>query len=833
MNVILHHTLRSIKGNKAQIAIIIFTIIIVAALLFVSISVSDVFYNLNINNQSRLVSDSDISISNEVFTVSRAQAYIDENPDKIASVEYFFELYGLLETPDSSKIVLMEATDLAALYERHPEKIKVYKQTAKYEYPPIWIGKDVATEMGITEGEIVDVYLQAYDEIQQFAVVCIMENEGFFTDSMVDNVLVDISAVNSRGLANQANIKLTDSKYFDEVVAELKNQMKNEALTIESSIDYERAEEVVTQNNKLLDIALALIMAMMFLILFTSYLVVVKNRINEMTIFKAAGATPAQTTLIMLLEVLLYGVVGSVIGVLIGRIGMGVAVRLILPNFPNAVSYPYWKYILAMGLGILFSVVSAIVPILRVSGKSIRQLTSGVVKDTKYMKPIYIIISSALILAMILVVVFVEEAVLYGSIVLILLFSFWIVCVVPYMIRFVSYLFKKIRKARLSSVSIKRNSAGHTLSILLGSVLTFSFFVYAVIGLIVSAITPYNARYSGDFVISNASDIDYSRLISDVRGQNGVEDVFYYKTCEFDGLSATGEEFEYQLIGINEADALLHCTEGLQQSDVEAFIGSATPIVINRDLSLRMRLKVGDSFCPSRHSVSATAQHVETLDTIFTVVAIEDSVTDNDRVAYVKAEQLLIKGKTVEAAEEKLIVTKGDGASVEPTFLELRATVDKYTGTFVLKFEDWVYATTKGLDGVASLFGILQIVVSLVASIGLINLTVATVYDRRKEFNIYRLSGMGPSEYGLLSLFEGVIVGISGASIGLIFSAIINGLMSPFGKIINKYVKISVFPIEILYVVLIGIAAYTLLYYLVMLSQRRLLQRSMTFNERE
>lgn len=834
MRIILNHTLRSIRGNKGQIAVIVLTITVVTAMIFAAFSLSDLFYNLNVSNQSRLASDNDITVEGEYFSVSRFSDFLAEYDSDIEKSEYFFQTGGLLETYSEAKIVMLEATDLTELWNKYPEKLKISSQCEGYEYPAVWIGKDIASELKLSAGDIIEVYLESFSRTEKFTVVCIMENTGFFSDNLVDNILIDISDVNNQGLASCANIKLKDSADFDAVSAALKEHMKNDALTVKAAIDYERAREVMQSNSDLLNIALVLIMAMMFLILYTSYLVIVKNRLNEMVIFKAAGASPFQAAAILLFEVILYGVVGAGIGLAISRLGMGFAVKAIIPNFPNAVSYQWWKYLAAFLIGVGVSAASAVAPIIRLSKKSIRELTGGAVKELRYAKPLYIVITTVLIIVGVVLMIVLDIDLVALTVVIILLFALWIAGVIPYVVGFISNLLGKFRPARFSSISIKRNSASHTLSVLVGSLITFSFFVLSVINLVVTAVTPYNARYDTDYVISGTatSGSQYEAVKSEISKIDGVAAVYHIRTSEFEFTSADGEEGTYDLVAIDSARALVYMTDGLTEKDLKAFETVQSPIVINNDLALRLGLKIGDKFNPSRIRYSARESYTQALDITFTVAAIEYSATENDRVAYIYADQYVYKGEKLAPDSQMLFVSKGERVSYERLFLSIRGTLESHKGIFTMKFEDWKYAATKGLDGVSVLFRILQIVVSAVASIGIINLSIVTLIDRRKEFSVYRSSGMSSGNYRVLTFFEGLIVGLSGCLIGIALSFLINRLMNPFAQLINKYMSFSLFPVEILIIAGIGLVVYTLLYWAIAAGNSKFLKRPITYNER-
>src|SRR5690606_13335 len=147
----------------------------------------------------------------------------------------------------------------------------------------------------------------------------------------------------------------------------------------------------------------------------------------------------------------------------------------------------------------------SIFSILQISKKSIRQLTSGVIKDVKYAKPIIIIVLSLLLGLSLAALIVYNFYVVYLTIAVIILFAFWIYFVTPYVIKIFIRIFSFIKgQSQRADISIKRTSAANTLTILVGAEITFSFIVVSVIGLIVIAIKPYNSRFDADFAISSA-----------------------------------------------------------------------------------------------------------------------------------------------------------------------------------------------------------------------------------------------------------------------------------------------------------------------------------------
>lgn len=832
MNIILNHTLRSIKSNRTQIAVIVTTIAVVTLMIYVALSMTGLFYNINASSQTRLAGNTDMVLRGELFALAKIEDFAFENPESVEYFDTYLQTAGLVKTADTTKIIMLEAADLEALNNRYPEKLTTKSAASGgIEYPSVWLGEDFAEELGVQAGETIELYFEGAGRFEKMTVSRILYNRGFFADSNVNNVFIDFSAINHRGMINLAYLKLTDSADYNVVAEELQTHMKNDAIVLATAIDNQRLGEIVRNNTQLLNIALAFIMTIMVLILFTSYLVIAKNRLNEMIIFKAAGASPLQTFLIMLSEVLLYGITGAAVGVALGRAGMAVISKALIPSFPGAISYDIWKYFAAFFIGVGVSAVSAIFPILRISRKSIRELTSGIVKDVKYTKPILIIGLSLMLAASVTLLFIYEQWAVPLTVTVIALFAIWVYFVVPYAVKAFSKLFSLFSKeSRLASFSIKRNSSTNVLTVLVGAVVTFSFIVVSVINLVIIAITPYNSRFSVDYVISSAEESDYEALTNKIFSVEGVTDAVYYKTAEYEIPRQNQSPLRYKVIGVSASSALSYATKGLQTDTLRKFSSVPHAMVISSDLAARFGLEIGDTFRPSRQRSTASLTYEEKLDYEFEIVGLDYTSTENDRVLYINVKDMTYNSEEI-ATQSSMMFIKTSSAK-QDMFFALRDKIANEPGLFVLNFHDWAYASSKGLEGVSSLLRFLQILVSFVAFIGVINLTIVTLSDRKKEFTVYKASGLSPSRFLRLAVFESFIIALSGGVIGVCLSLIFNRIMPVFAALINKYLVYQLFPASIFVIAAVAFAVYAAVYMLVALSNKKTFKKWTFQNER-
>ena len=95
MKIVINHTLRSIRAHVGQPIVITVTIAVVTFLLFVALSLNNVFYNFQLANLSRVASDADVSISGEIFSGNKLDEFLSAKDGEIEYVSRFLNMTGL------------------------------------------------------------------------------------------------------------------------------------------------------------------------------------------------------------------------------------------------------------------------------------------------------------------------------------------------------------------------------------------------------------------------------------------------------------------------------------------------------------------------------------------------------------------------------------------------------------------------------------------------------------------------------------------------------------------------------------------------------------------
>lgn len=802
MRIILNHTLRSIREHIAQPIVITFTVAVVTILFFASLALSDLFYNFQLSNMTRITGETDIAMKGSFFSEEKLLDF--EKYDQIEYTDLYLSTPSVLhaseEGGEESSVILIEATDLNTYTSRYKDKLSYYdgiKKGDKISYPGILISKSFADKYDFDIGSNVDIYLGVFQKHEIFTVTYIFEDTGFFANSTVYNILADVSDVGGRsGIYNECYIKLKKGVDRDKFIEELKVHMDNKDLDIEYAVDYDYINALVEDNESLLRIVLSFIVALVVFILFGAYLIVAKNRASEMIVFKAAGAMPIQIFGILISEVILYGVVGSVIGVITGRFLMQIIVMNIIPSFPDAVVYTVGNYVISICLGILISLVSALVPIIRLIKNSVRNLNSSGIKVVRRINPLWLLLPLSVAIASVFLIIFIPSISIYFTILLIISVIAISAFASPYILGIVSRLFSKIKGAAvLASMSIKRNSESSTLSGLLGGIIVFAFIAVSIVNIIIGANVPYKTRFHSDYVIETLTENrNITELKESLDDLFGVEDACLLNYEEFEGNIA-GKQKNYTIYSVKSSDDLACCVD-LTQKEREDFDNIDNSAIFSYDMINRLNYKVGDVV---KIDIGEKAYDLR-------IVGVDYTETNTDRVVYIneKACDYGFGGSLIFLNTDKNVPNSA-------LYIDIRERAEQ-NNCYVIKYNDWAYATSVGLSGISDLLKILEIGIVFVGFIGIINMTVAMFLSRKREFEIYRSVGIDGAKYYQTICIESLIISITGSIIGLVFSFTMNLLMPGFASLIDRYIDIPYFPISIPIIIGAVIGVYWLTY---------------------
>lgn len=792
MKPLLRHTLRSAYDSKAQVLIIVLTVAVVTAMIFVALSISDVFYRVNMTENERVSQGSDMLLGSnlsmqEYFSRARVDSVLAEDPQDIKRVEYFLKFTTVMKFEDVTKAVLLEATDLNDYLARHdiPYIEKDEGTNAASGKMPVIVGKTFAEGAGLHAGDEIELYIASHDSYVKTYIAYVAADEGIFRSAVNINVLADFSMVGNYGMVSAVYITFTEPGLFEKYEAKFAELLP--AIPCLEGNDYTGAKSIVFSSTLLFAIGVAFVTATMALILLTSYMIIARKRTREMVVFKAAGASPAHTALIMLTEVALYAVTGAAIGIAIGRLSMQVIIQNLAPYAAGFFAYPFWKFAASTLIAVGVTVAASLVPVMRVSRQTIRELLSESPRIAKAPRPIAFMIATVCAAALLTATQFLEGIwVALFSLLDIAAVVLWIMLAVPLILKGATLMLSKIKKGGgfgLGTLTPNRNKAMRTITALVAVIIAFSFMVVQIVALVKYAVTPYEERFSADAVVlvnGETTAEERFKLYNALRDED-VSFVGYMHGVDFELPMGKmdivdGEKF-CTLYGVDGFDMLAHCAPSLLAGTKERWDALDHPIVLSEDMILRLGLEVGDeiSFVPFDDDYKGMIK-------TFTVAGYDSTVTRYDRVGFVRFEEF-----TDFPGGLTFFVDYGASGSEALSGLIAAADAQNLARTFVLTFEEYASAAGDSLGGILGIMTFMQYAVIAVGLIGIVNVSIVTVYDRKSELELYRLCGMSKRGYLGFSAAEGLSMALAGGLIGFAVCTALNRLLPVFVGIVDKY----------------------------------------------
>lgn len=852
MNLLIKNTLRSLREKKGQIFVIIFTIIIITAMFFISLSMYDIFYNIHMPEYDRIANGADMLVgshtdSKELYSKARLDKLLDKND--IKDIKYFTKFASVLKTQTDTKTVLVEATDLKSYLEKNPiEFVKSYNPKLAIDsdywfegqknlklidpkdfaqgdtlagYPLVIVDIEFAKKANVDVGEIVEVFIPTFSSYTKMKIGYIAVKKDIFSSPASKNILVDSSSIENVGQLTATYISFKDKSSYNKYKDIIQKEFPSVEITEGNSYTY--VMSMIKNNTLLLSVALVSLAATMMLILYSTYAIISKNRTKDMITFKSIGATPKQASLILLIEVIVYVLIGVAIGLIFGRFLFTLVVRILMPQALNAISFPIWKYLVAAITSLLITILSTIGPIYSISKKTITDLKQDNIKVARLHKPIIIIICSILLLALTLIY-FVVKNTIVRMIAAYLLIPFTIILVILLSGYLFNWIAKGLRKTKLSlsSYASTRNSSVKGLATMLALVITFSFFVVQLVDLVKVAVVPFNSRYHASYVISAQKPIDNSdfetfnnQVILKVKG---VDSSTYYNEVLFiypgnkDPVKS-----DMAIYGISDKKHLKISTKNLDPQTYQRWDEVSNPLVLSNDVMLRLNLKIGDKISLSPFSLDYRSTPLS-----FTIVGVDYMLSQWDQIGYAKYSQLEKMSQPVVFMIQ----------SNEDVFLNLREAIETsdLKQSYALKFDEWAYIDRDMSVSITYLLAFVQTLIYIVAIIGILNMAIMTSYSRQNELDIYKVSGMSDGDFFKFSLGEGLLIAASGGLLGVLSSFLINLAVPVFNNIINKYVKLRIFPYEIIVVFLVSISLFLVVWMFISIFNKK---RSISsFNKR-
>ncbi len=796
MNVIFRVIWKNINKNKLRSFLIIFTLILITILTFISIGTKNCTENIVKTMSKKYVGDSDILIQvsdtskNPYFGISEEK----ENEDFQYVVDIVDMKCTIPKIDKGNESIILRGIDSEYLQLNYKMNITDLNTDNFYGKQAI-VGKNFAKEHDLEPGDSFTVKTEGKKET--LTVYAVVEEQGLFLQDGEDSfVVVPLKYMQSRfnigNKVNKALIKLKDpkekSKYIDELKDKFSDLEVSEAI-VQSDID-------TAVNNQTSPYKVITIIVILLAIVIISYIfkIISLERIPIIGTLRSLGANKNISLIILLTEALYYSIAASTLGCILGIFIMKIILNQTIPeslkNINIGVTYSYTQFMLAILVTVLVAILGAIIPTLKISKLPIKNIIFGLEGDKKGNYKGF----GKLILALVLLVIavftprsLVKDFKIVFEVASLAMLIISIILIIPYVVNFIvnvmSKLFKDVGSNMVYlSINNFRNNKNILSNIIL---LAVSLSTFILVNSITSSVVDNkddlyrdNARFhmfvwyessnssnSKDEVErlctsdENITDL-YTTLISYNHSIHGTN----YKIEKLQA-GDTNEYFNYWNVNLADNKSI---------DEVKNELNSGRNIIITSIMKDRLDIKLGD-IIPLYFGNKIIN---------YKVIAFMDSVNTNGNNAIISEENFL---KDVEGKYNKQICinVKGDINSAKEAIYENLNDDDLFMETI----DEMEVKNYESYRGIYTMLKVLSAVVFLVSIIGIVNNQLINYIQRKRYFSIERSIGMSKKQLGKMLLIESVCGGIIGGIIALgggnLLIYIIPNFLKANGQVLN------------------------------------------------
>ena len=531
-----------------------------------------------------------------------------------------------------------------------------------------------------------------------------------------------------------------------------------------SPVAERNVEVTLSYQSTLLFVIVVIVAVLGTILIYTAVSLVMKNRVATAALFKSVGATDLALTGYLLAEVLLYGLVGALLGV-----GASYGVSALFAYLTGAiVSFSVgWGYaFLGLLFGVLLALLSALIPVMKLAHSPLYDMLH---EDSPILsvKVLPVAVCGGLFVTFFLWTAFATVSTAFA----VGIFAFFALVAtlftgVPLAISGISSLVARVTRdrPRLGRVHIAASGAKHDRHTHSGARL-LAIAIMAVVSVAVllgeanHQLSSFNDLFRAEIVISadSASLPNIAAEVSDVEGVSGGYLAYIATRCPIEGnrdntvtlLAAHGQEYE-KVFRASEFGV-----------DVSSFAGSKErKAAIGGGLALKLNLSIGDTFTIVVDGEKRTFILSSIIDTPLTVVF-------TDLLGLGLAPNVCLAEGTKE----------GYSRLAERYALE---------GTVYTTSDAFGYVTDLAV-AYMKVFTLFEVLVFVFAFAGYINTAIAAYRDRKRERELLRSAGASKGDVRRLVIAENAIVILSASIIGALCSLAVLYIVQNMLKTLGLY----------------------------------------------
>ena len=390
MKYYLKNLLQSLKKNPTQPIVIMLIVIFTSSIFCIAMVFKDVFYEHNLYLAKQSVGEADLILSVNADSGTMF-AYKDDVEAVLGEDGKAYGYFSMFCDYDGDIYSCM-ATDVLTVSEINPVILQKKGKISLYNINErVVVSSKFASEHDLGIGD--EVTLTILGNPLTFSIEGIAKNEGFFAST---DMLVNMKGIvryflyelklfampDTVELCTTVLVKASEGVDIDALRDRLATAPSLSALNVERAINGERIQNVSRLESMITFITALLLMLVGIALIFAAFSIYVSKRLHNIALFKSIGANSATLVGSLLLEGILYALIGSPFGILLAKLLVKRICVVLELGYIATMTPSMWLPSIAMS--VVCIALAIVVPSLRLARESVDSLLRGQISQKKH-----------------------------------------------------------------------------------------------------------------------------------------------------------------------------------------------------------------------------------------------------------------------------------------------------------------------------------------------------------------------------------------------------------------------------------------------------------------
>lgn len=390
MKYYLKNLLQSLKKNPTQPIVIMLIVIFTSSIFCIAMVFKDVFYEHNLYLAKQSVGEADLILSVNADSGTMF-AYKDDVEAVLGEDGKAYGYFSMFCDYDGDIYSCM-ATDVLTVSEINPVILQKKGKISLYNINElVVVSSKFASEHDLGIGD--EITLTILGNPLTFSIEGIAKDEGFFAST---DMLVNMKGIvryflyelklfampDTVELCTTVLVKASDGVDIDALRDRLATAPSLSALNVERAINGERIQNVSRLESMITFITALLLMLVGIALIFAAFSIYVSKRLHNIALFKSIGANSATLVGSLLLEGILYALIGSPFGILLAKLLVKRICVVLELGYIATMTPSMWLPSIAMS--VVCIALAIVVPSLRLARESVDSLLRGQISQKKH-----------------------------------------------------------------------------------------------------------------------------------------------------------------------------------------------------------------------------------------------------------------------------------------------------------------------------------------------------------------------------------------------------------------------------------------------------------------